>query len=281
MQVFLNQRSNFFHLVVALLIIFLLGLLDEVTGFEISFSLFYVLPVAYLAWFVGRRAGILISVISATVWLISNHLAGQKFSNDAIPYWNTAVRLIFFLIIMYLLTSLRQSLEREKLLSRTDYLTGTWNLLSLYEKADDEIKRLQRYGKPVTIIHFDVDNFKKVNDQFGHAEGDEVLRTVVSTLKNNLRVTDTIARIGGDEFVILLPETDSTAAKIVAKKMRQMLLDVVLQKTWPVTFSIGVATYLIPPDSVEEFIKTADQLMYHAKQNGKNKIEYSTYSLTD
>ena len=278
MKRFLRQRSKTFHLAITLLTILLLGILDYLTGAELSFSLFYVVPISYIAWYAGKRSAILFSVISAIAWHISNRLAGEEYSNIAIPYWNVAMRLGFFLIISYLLCNLKQSREHEKVLSRTDFLTGAWNLLGFYEKANYEIERMRRNGKPITLIYLDVDDFKTINDRFSHSAGDAVLQAIVKNLQEGLRVIDVITRMGGDEFSIMLPETDSDAAKVVAEKLHPFLLEKMRENRWSVTFSIGVVTFLIPPESAQEFIKIADQLMYHVKLNGKNRIEYSTFS---
>ena len=275
---FIRQRTKIFHLAFSLLVILLLGIIDEVTGFEVSFAIFYVLPILYVTWYVGMRAAIVFSIISAITWHTSNFLAGEQHSNPLIPFWNAAMRLGFFMIIAYLFSSLKQSREHEKVLSRTDFLTGAWNLLGFYEKAGYEVERTRRYGNPITLLYFDIDDFKGINDRFSHSAGDAVLQTVVKTLQENLRAVDVISRMGGDEFAIMFPETGATAARVVAEKAQRFLLQKMQENHWPVTFSMGVVTFLSPPDSTQEFIKIADQLMYQAKFNGKNKIEYSIFS---
>jgi len=167
---------------------------------------------------------------------------------------------------------LHQALEREKEISRTDALTALANRRAFYEAADVERARAARYSRPVTLAYIDLDNFKHVNDSLGHAVGDELLTRVARLLKENLRFTDTAGRLGGDEFAILLPETGAQAAELVLKKLRQILLHAMSERNWPVTFSIGAATFIDNASSVNEMVQIADGLMYIVKKSGKDKI---------
>ncbi|MFA4915140.1 MAG: GGDEF domain-containing protein [Syntrophales bacterium] len=105
-----------------------------------------------------------------------------------------------------------------------------------------EIERSQRHKHPFTVTYFDLDNFKTVNDRFGHSMGDNVLCTVVRYAKTHLRKMDIVARLGGDEFAFLLPETDQVQARVAISKIQISLLDEMYRNDWPVTFSIGVLT---------------------------------------
>jgi diguanylate cyclase (GGDEF)-like protein/PAS domain S-box-containing protein len=167
---------------------------------------------------------------------------------------------------------LQAALESEKNLSRVDFLTGIPNRRMFYQALSLEGKRSRRYGRPVTLVYIDVDNFKYLNDQFGHATGDELLKTIGMTLESTVRSTDMAARLGGDEFAILLPETDEPSAGIIVAKLRQNLEKAIGPKGWPVTFSFGVVTFPIALDSTEEMIKRADEFMYEAKRSGKSAV---------
>jgi len=167
---------------------------------------------------------------------------------------------------------LNQALEREKDDARMDFLTKIANRRAFYEVALTESNRARRYGRSLTLIYIDLDNFKQVNDRCGHDVGDELLVEVAATVRSNVRSTDTVARLGGDEFAILLPETDQEAAMTVTSKLRDVLLESMRVKNWPVTFSIGVASFAVPPETVEEMVKRADAIMYSVKLQGKNSI---------
>jgi diguanylate cyclase (GGDEF)-like protein len=137
-----------------------------------------------------------------------------------------------------------------------------------------EINRVRRYGHPFTVVCIDLDNFKTVNDCFGHSTGDILLRLVARTIQQNVRATDTVARLGGDEFAILLPETGRNVAEVIMQKVQKINLDIMRRHGWPVTLSIGVVTFMSPPSTVDEVLRLSDRLMYIAKDNGKNSIQY-------
>ena len=256
----------------------MLGCIDYLTGYEYSFSIFYVFPVALAAWFINVKAGILIALLSAIAWDLSNRLAGEQFSHPAIAYWNAATRFGFFIIITTLLVRLRQVLEHEQILSRTDPLSGVLNSRAFYALVAAEIERHRRHRRPFSLVYIDLDNFKSINDLCGHTTGDKLLKIIASTIAENLRVIDAVARLGGDEFAILLLETPADAAQLAMERMQTLLLATMRQQQWPVTFSIGIATCLVPPPSVDTLIQLADDQMYLVKRNGKNNIRLSTYT---
>lgn len=273
----LEKRNRTFWTIAGFALIGGVGVLDFLTGYELAFSLFYLIPVSLLAWLVSQRLGIVASVASACVWLAADVAAGSSYSKPFIYVWNTFIRLSFFIITAYLLATLRRALEYEKESARTDYLTGAANSRLFYDLVQMEIGRFQRYERPFTIVNFDLDNFKAVNDRFGHSVGDQVLRSVVSSAKNFLRKTDMIARLGGDEFALLLPETGQESASVVLAKIQGGLREEMRQSNWPITFSIGVLTCNAAPPSLDEVVRMTDDLMYSVKRKGKNAIRYSTY----
>jgi diguanylate cyclase (GGDEF)-like protein len=274
---FLRKRSNPWILALGALLVLLLGAIDVLTGREISFSVFYLLPILLVTWLIGRWAGVSISVASAITWLASDYLAGHSYFHPLVPYWNMAVRLSFFLIITWLLSELRTRLQRERHLARTDSLTNVANRRYFYDLAEMEIARALRYEHPLSIAYIDINNFKHVNDQRGHAAGDALLCLVANTIQSNLRSVDVVARMGGDEFAILLPETGSEYAKETLARVRNVLLEAAGENEPSVTFSIGASTFLRPPDSVDEMLKSVDGLMYAAKHSGENIIRHEVY----
>ena len=254
------------------------GILDHLTGPELFFSIFYFIPIFLVTWFTERWIGIMISTSSALTWLIADFTSGAHYSHPAVPYWNMSVRLGTFLIITFLLSTLKHALEHEKELARTDSLTGIANRRYFIELANAEINRAGRYRHPFTVVHIDLDNFKTVNDRFGHSEGDSLLRLVGSTIRNNIRATDIVARFGGDEFVILLPETGPERARVITDKIQKISLDLMQKNQWPVTLSLGVVTFIPPPSTVDEMLKISDGVMYTAKKYGKNTVRYEQFS---
>ena len=255
----------------------LLGVVDYLTGQEISFSVFYTAPIMLAAWYGGRRVGLSVAIVSAGVWLLADLAAGYHYSSLLIPAWNTLVRLGFFLIILWLLLIVRDQLALEESLADTDPLTGLANRRFFQEQFEREYARLRRYPEAFTIAYFDLDNFKCVNDTLGHNTGDELLKTVADALSTNIRASDFAARLGGDEFAVLFPVLDKDSAPPVLHKFSSEMLATMQRKNWPVTFSIGAVTFNAVMDSSREMIKCVDNLMYEVKKSGKNNIRHSVW----
>ena len=258
-------------------LVLLLGLIDVLTGPEISFSVFYLFPILVATWLIARWAGVFTSVLSAITWRLADSLAGQTYSHPLIPYWNMLVRLGFFLVITFLLSELQVRLRREMDSARIDPLTGIANRRHFYELAQLQIARAARYGEPFTIAYVDIDGFKAVNDRFGHASGDTLLSVIASTIQANLRITDVVARMGGDEFAILLAHTEKESAEEALLRVSSLLSGVARESQWTVTFSIGAVTFIRSPSSVDEMIRTADDLMYAARQSGKGITRHEVF----
>jgi diguanylate cyclase (GGDEF)-like protein len=179
--------------------------------------------------------------------------------------------------ILALEHSLRLANQQNRLLSITDPLTGAFNRRQLMDQLPREVERCRRYGYPLSVIMCDIDHFKMVNDLYGHAAGDDVLRQFVERVQGSIRRSDWIARYGGEEFMIVLPETPYAGALHAAEKMRRLIeatpfvTDTV---SVPVTASFGVsATTITGPDlamRIETLIQVADACLYRCKQMGRN-----------
>lgn len=250
----------------------ILGYLDFTTGFEISFSLIYLLPIAFSTWYLNLRSGLAYTTISLIVWFGSNILAGQTLSNEWIWVWNFSIRLVVFMTISSILNELKISLTHERLLAATDFLTGAQNKREFYKIAESEIHVARRHQMPISLAYIDIDNFKMVNDTLGHQAGDHLLQEISQMAIEALRKTDIFSRLGGDEFVALLPHTSHKEAIKVARKLKSAIKPKVKKVKKDVSCSIGLATFNRPPASVQELINAADQLMYAGKLKGKNKI---------
>jgi diguanylate cyclase (GGDEF)-like protein len=241
---------------------------------DVRFSFFYLVPVALTSWFVGRRTGFFFAFLGAGVWfgeaLLERHFPSQQ---TPVVYWNTVLYLGFFLVPAAVLSALRRALQREKAAARLDPLTGIANRRSFFELAEAEIQRMARYGGRFTVAYMDLDNFKAVNDRDGHETGDRVLVLTAEALRKSLRVNDIVARLGGDEFIFLLPETGAREAEAVFRKLRERLAAVMREGNWPVTFSVGAATFEKVPESAGQMVRLVDELMYSAKTSGKDRLE--------
>jgi len=272
--VLLNKIPKKMIPLIAILLVVAIGYLDHITGFELALSILYLLPILLVAWYGTRLHAVIISVLSAITWLWADIESGHTFSHPAILVWNTIILLGFFLIIVYAISEIKQLLDKEQRAARIDFTTGALNSRAFHEIAQIEMSRAERHVRPVTMAYIDVDDFKLVNDTFGHGVGDSLLRVVAETIKDNIRSSDSASRIGGDEFAVFMPETDSDRANTAIGKIHNNLLSAMQRNNWPVTFSIGVVSCHRSFD-FNELIKAADALMYSVKGRGKNSVAYS------
>ncbi|MCF8111815.1 MAG: transporter substrate-binding domain-containing protein [Desulfobacteraceae bacterium] len=164
-----------------------------------------------------------------------------------------------------------KSLELERL-SVTDKLTGIFNRMKLEDLLQSEIRRTQRNGRPFSVIMMDVDNFKDVNDSYGHQVGDEVLREIAGLLKANVRKADSLGRWGGEEFLIICPDTTGKGAAILAENLRRLIDEHELTVAGGVSCSFGVAEHQ-PQEGLDPLLGRVDRAMYRAKRRGRNRVE--------
>lgn len=274
------SRPRLWLLIIGLLAV--IGVVDYITGTDISVSFFFLAPIAIAAWYISRDAGMGVSLASAAIWFVVNGpvLPVQEYSFPVL-LWNTGVRLGFFVVVAALLSTLHQAIDRERALARTDYLTGVKNDRSFYEQADIELRRSRRHHRPMSIAYIDVDDFKALNDRFGHNEGDSALRAIGAALLRRLRATDVVGRMGGDEFAILLPEAGKGKAIKIVKRLHQLLMAELRGHGWPITLSMGVITCTMAPSEITQLMKEVDALMYEVKRSGKNRVKHRTMPCKD
>ncbi|BBP46253.1 hypothetical protein THMIRHAS_16260 [Thiosulfatimonas sediminis] len=164
-----------------------------------------------------------------------------------------------------------------KLHANNDQLTGALNRRVFDQFIQKAVFEFQRYREPFSLLICDIDHFKKINDNFGHNFGDEVIKQLHQELSKILRSSDTIARWGGEEFAILLPKTGLDIAVAVADKVREHILNAEFVGQYPVTISIGVSELRIE-DKAEEWFARADKALYHAKESGRNRVSFNGQS---
>lgn len=269
------RLSNVWTITIGIGSLIVTGVVDYMTGFNVSVFLFYFFPVLIVTWKMGSRYGFLFSGLGSLTYILSHMLVSPENLDHKILYWNSVMS-FFILVGISLIISLLKETMQEALLARVDNLTGVANGRALEEVAENEIRKAQRYLRPMTFVYLDLDNFKAVNDAMGHTTGNLVLRTVAQTIKKHIRGSDMVGRIGGDEFAILLPETDDRMAGKILQRLKEAVSEVMTEMRLPVTLSMGAVTFKSPPASVDEMYRTGDTLMYQAKQLGKDKILQET-----
>lgn len=273
----LEDQKSLFWDVTGIILVLLLGILDYITGNEIVFTLFYFVPIVLVTLGVNQRTGLFLSFLSALTLLTAEIAAGQTYSHPIYYVLNTLIRTVFYSFVTYLVAALYKSQKEERLAARTDFVTGAVNARYFNELLQMEVERIRRYPHPITVVFIDIDNFKLVNDLFGHKMGDEVLRCIATELKAQLRSTDCIARLGGDEFALLLPSARQADAEVAISKVHHHLRAEMQRRNLPVTFSMGAVTCLVPPYSAEQIINMADELMYEVKNSTKDNVRFFTW----
>jgi diguanylate cyclase (GGDEF)-like protein len=172
-------------------------------------------------------------------------------------------------------TDLVRNAERLETLATTDSLSEISNRRHFLATAETEWNRFQRYHRPLTMIMLDIDHFKSINDRYGHATGDEVIRHVARCCSEGKRASDVVGRVGGEEFAMLLPETDLDSAHLVAERLRENLASQIFRYEkveFRITASIGVARASVSMSSVSALIRNADSALYQAKARGRNTV---------
>ncbi len=259
-------------------LILCIGVGDVLTGPDVNFTLLYLGPIAFGAWLGSTRWGFGLSALASIVSSSSDLYARQGTQlPGGVLAWNLMVQFGVFLALVLLITGLRDRLEVEQQMARTDPLTGLPNRRAFGEAATLELERARRSGRPLSFAYLDCDDFKFVNDARGHHEGDALLVVVAQTMRASTRSVDTLARLGGDEFGLLMHETDAAAALALVTRVRTNLLAAVARHGWNVGFSIGVATFVEAPNQLDDLLARGDELMYEAKRIARGSIRSGAF----
>jgi len=244
----------------------------------LAVSLTLLLPIMLVAWYLGLAWGLAMTGFVALSWLAADLVGVTPHVPNWVVYVNAMVRAGVFAVVALLVAALRQGYRRQRQLATIDPLTGLGNRTRFMAAAEAERQRAVRFGHPLTVAYLDLDDFKAVNDDFGHEAGDAVLRLVGSFLRRRLRSIDSAARLGGDEFVLLLPETGEQAGLHAASDVHSGIAAALKQNGFGVGLSAGVATFLHAPPSVDDMLQVADRLMYEAKREGKGGLRHVVVS---
>ena len=262
----------------ALSLTLLIGIatVDVLTGGRVEPDLVYSFPVVVAAWSIGREGGLWVAVL-ASFLMTALDWPGPVAAQVALPLLMLATRFAALVIVALTVSKLRAVTEESEARASADPLTGLMNRRSLEEHLSLEVARSVRHASILSVIYVDVDDFKSFNDRHGHAIGDDILRSVARCLGESLRATDLVGRVGGDEFVIVLPDTSAPGAQRVGSEVLQRLAHESAAQGAHV--SAGAITFEAPAQSADAAIARADSVMYDAKRSGKNCLLSETSPL--
>lgn len=265
-----SLRERLLLTAMSTLIVAVVIVVHLLTKTTIELYLFFLLPIVVHTVTCGLHYGLIAALV---LTVVKNYL--DMLNRGLFDYSIVAdFCLTFYLFVgtSYVIYILVEALRRESESARVDYLTGLFNRKFFYEQAEIEIARIKRYDGNFNIILIDCDNFKSINDTYGHNVGDKVLRLIGQTIKANVRHVDLPARIGGDEFVIMFPGISKIDVHKVANKLNINLLQAMKDHDYPVTFSAGVLScsgemfYSGEFSDLECVMKKVDTLMYSVKK---------------
>jgi len=262
-------------LVVLVMIAVLLSFIHVAEGR--SYSIIWVTILPPVAFFLlGRSAGAWLSALIFLYVIVYMYLKMPDLppAEIGMASWLNIVEVLtaqWFLFRLYERSRAEAFAELERL-SVTDKLTGLLNRSRLDTVLQQEIERHHRSGQPLTLVMCDIDYFKRINDQHGHLTGDRVLQDIAGLLTGNMRQSDICGRWGGEEFLIVCPDTASEAATVISNKLRTIIAAARLSKQLQLTMSFGIAT-LLPGETAEQLLHRADDALYQAKRNGRNRLE--------
>ncbi len=269
MPQYLSKSAALLLSVIAVLIV---GLIDFLTGNEIKVFPLYFLPIVIAGKYLGKNESLFFALFSAVVWITTMLIGDGEYSHSYVWFINFFAQFTTFLIVALMYSRLAESLKEEQIISRTDKLTGLLNRSSFYEQSHALLNLCQRNDHSFTLAYIDLDNFKSANDTHGHLHGDELLIQVANVVKEHIRSSDIVARMGGDEFALFLPQLPAIGARSVLEKIRNSLEQNPELKKCLITASIGAISCVQKPCDIDQLIKSADKLMYKVKKTGKNHV---------
>jgi len=244
----------------------------------------------YLMVIIGVASFSYLSVLEVTIAFVGSYLIFAFMlplsQTDPSAVLVTRINTLVFIVLAWILNRMIYRLKQSQFivehqlkeknrileeLNQKDMMTGLYNHTSSFQKLYEEIAKSKRIGYPLSMVLMDVDDFKRINDEFGHPAGDHVLTRLSEAIVRTLRMTDVVGRYGGEEFILILPDTDLTHARMLCQRLQQTVSNTVYDFVVTVTLSGGVCEY--DGRSVDEFIRQADKLLYQAKRLGKNRFE--------
>jgi diguanylate cyclase (GGDEF)-like protein len=255
------------------------GLIEGRIAPGLSLLVVYLLPIAFATWFMGLRPGLAIALLSGAVTAAAQILLQPNVQMPQIiaSSWNAIVLVAVGGIVVDLLHRVKVADAIGQELSRIDAATGAINRRFFLELLEAEFNRAERYKFALTLAYIDLTNFDRLNEQLGHQAGDELLYQFIEQLSQALRSNDVVARLDGNEFALLLPQTNDVQAQQVFTRLHPQMKEVLKAESMHLEYSIGVATFLEMPDTFEELAAETEQLLKTVKSSGKNSLKYQIF----
>jgi diguanylate cyclase (GGDEF)-like protein len=268
---------------VALLLI--ASIADHFSGPQINFVPIYMVITSLAAWCLGEKVGVLIGLFGIVLTTQLNGLGnafpsqGPHLSSAAL-FWNMSWRIVFMSLLVVLASGLRCALDQARWSAATDGLTGVLNKAAFLRRLGPLVSQAQRRGDSLVVAYIDLDGFKGVNDGFGHAAGDMLLRQFAESAVGAIRAHDLFARIGGDEFIALLTVASCPQGDTAAERLHDRLSRILRDIGHDVTCSVGALVLDSRQVTLpERMIEAADELMYEVKHSGKNALRIARADL--
>jgi diguanylate cyclase (GGDEF)-like protein len=244
------------------------------TPATVKLGLFYLVPVLVGTWFAGVGWGALFVGV-AMVLRLQVELAQQETSTLFVSILNQGSFAVVAGITMFAFRHLQRTQRELHDLAVHDPLTRVLNARSFADRLTTELSRNRRYKRPLSLLYLDIDNFKALNDSRGHQTGDAALRLVADAMRRAVREVDVVGRMGGDEFAVLMPETDGALAQGAAARLAEGIRTA-FDGTPALSASIGVVSFRDTAATTDEVLRRADQAMYEAKRAGKDRAVHAT-----
>lgn len=257
---------------IGLTVVAALGIVDALTSPYIGFALFFALAIMGVTFHAGWVAGTIVAIPASGAALASRFLQAPDDVSVLAALWNLGNEIATFVVLVLVTHQIRSLFDRLSDQNRRDLLTGALNTRGVLEAFERERSRARRTASPLTIAFIDLDNMKRVNDELGHGEGDEMLRILASSVQASIRELDVFGRVGGDEFALILPDTDEQEALKAIQRLRSVVNRRTHARSPYISVSVGVVTFRRDPPEASDALRAADALMYVAKRAGGNRV---------
>lgn len=253
------------------LIVAAIALLDFKIGGMISLYMLYLLPIGFIGIYGNRLQAIMLSIVCGGVWILVDNSLGTLSFENSFSWVEIISRLILLIFIAYIIGSYRIAYQALLQQAYRDEKTGAYNYSAFLEIGTKYLKVVSRSNEVASLAYFDMDNFKIINDSYGHSTGDKVLLQFSNIVMKHVRSSDLFARIGGDEFIVLFIGSCADQSRDNLEKIKFEFNALMANNNYPTTVSIGLID-ITRDKSLEVMIMEADLMMYEAKSKGKNTI---------